>query len=129
MQSGTQIRVLIIDDDLEFREGLRILLSAEGYSAQIMEDAVEGGKALLSNLPDLIVCDINMPFLNGFELLSLLRSDENTKALPVIIVSGDSDIDTLSKAVHLGASDYLIKPVTRERLLDSIRTCLAKAST
>ena len=119
---------MIIDDDPEFCEGLRILLSAEGYAAQIMEDGVEGGKALLANLPDLIVCDINMPFLNGFELLSLLRSDETTKSLPVILVSGDSDIDTLSKAVQLGASDYLIKPLTRERLLDSIRSCLAKVS-
>jgi PleD family two-component response regulator len=79
---------------------------------------------LLADKPDLILCDINMPFMDGLELLSLLRSTKDTSSIPVILVSGRSDIETLGKASQLGAADYLIKPVTRERLLNSIKTAL-----
>jgi DNA-binding response OmpR family regulator len=127
MQDAAKIRILIIDDDVGFRDTLRILLSAEGYAPQVAEDAVEGGKALLAEPPDLIICDVTMPYLDGLELLSLLRSNESTGALPVILVSGRSDIDILGKASQLGASDYLIKPITRERMLESIKACLQKA--
>ena len=119
-------RILIIDDDVSFLENTRILLLMEGYAPQIAEDAVEGGKALLAEKPDLILSDINMPYMDGLELLTLLRSTEDTKSIPVILVSGRSDIKTLGTASQLGAADYLIKPVTRERMLDSIKNCLKK---
>lgn len=128
MQETRKIRILIIDDDVDFREMLRMLLAAEGYAPEVAEDAVEGGKALLAKQPDLIICDVRMPYLDGLELLSLLRSSEGTGKLPVILVSGRSDIDILGKASQLGASDYLIKPITRDRLLESIKTCLQQAS-
>jgi len=127
MQYIGKIRILIIDDDVDFRENTRILLMLEGYAAQVAEDAIEGGKALLAEKPDLIISDINMPYMDGLELLSLLRSNEDTKSTPVILVSGRSDIDTLGQASQLGASDFLIKPLTRERLLNSIKTCLKTA--
>jgi PleD family two-component response regulator len=127
VQETRKTRILIIDDDVSFREMLRVLLSMEGYAPQVAEDAVEGGKALLAERPDLVICDVKMPYMDGLELLSLLRSDENTSSLPVILVSGQRDIEILGKAVQLGASDYLIKPITRVRLLASIEECLKKA--
>jgi two-component system sensor histidine kinase/response regulator len=128
MQNTGKIRILIIDDEADFRENLRILLMLEGYAAQVAEDAIEGGKALLAEKPDLIISDINMPYMDGLELLSLLRSNEDTKSTPVILVSARSDIDTLGQASQLGASDFLIKPLSRERLLSSIRACLKTAA-
>jgi two-component system response regulator MprA len=125
-QRASKLRVLIIDDDVSFREMLRIHLFAAGYAPQLAEDAIEGGKALLVEQPDLIICEVKLPYMNGLELLSLLRSDEHTCSLPVILTSGRNDIDTLIKAEQLRASDYLIKPLTRERLLGSIKTCLKK---
>ena len=68
-----------------------------------------------------------MPFLDGFELLSLLRADESTASIPVILLSGRSDGDTMAKAVDLGAADFLTKPVTRDQLLESVEACLARA--
>jgi DNA-binding response OmpR family regulator len=127
MQNTGKIRILIIDDEVDFRENLRILLMLEGYATQVAEDAIEGGKALLEEKPDLIISDINMPYMDGLELLSLLRSNEDTKSTPVILVSARSDIDTLGQASQLGASDFLIKPLTRERLLNSIKACLNAA--
>lgn len=127
MPRTDKFRILIIDDDLEFRENIRMILLAEGYAPQVAEDAVDGGKLLLVERPDLVICDVSMPYMDGLELLSLLRKDEGTGALPVILVSGRSDIDVLGRAAELGASDYLIKPITRERLLASIGNCLKKA--
>jgi len=127
MQNEKKPRILIIDDDVGFRDLLRLHLAARGYQVQVAEDGVTGGRALLAETPDLIISDVNMPFLDGFELLSLLRADENTASIPVILLSGRSDGDTMAKAVDLGAADYLTKPVTRDQLLESVEACLARA--
>ena len=127
MPNDRKTRILIIDDDVGFRDLLRIHLSAAGYQVQVAEDGVAGGRALLAQTPDLIVSDLNMPFLDGFELLSLLHSDAETTSIPVILLSGRSDGDTMAKAVELGAADFLTKPVTRDQLLESIDACLSRA--
>ena len=128
MPNQKKTRILIIDDDVGFRDLLRIHLSAAGYQVQVAEDGVTGGRALLADTPDLIVSDLNMPFLDGFELLSLLRSDAETAKIPVILLSGRSDGDTMAKAVELGAADFLTKPVTRDQLLESIEACLSRTA-
>jgi DNA-binding response OmpR family regulator len=127
MPDDRKIRILIIDDDVGFRDLLRIHLSSAGYEMQVAEDGVTGGRALLAQAPDLIVSDVNMPFLDGFELLSLLRADASTASIPVILLSGRSDGDTMARAVELGAADFLTKPVTRDQLLESVEACLARA--
>jgi len=127
MPDDRKTRILIIDDDVGFRDLLRLHLSAAGYQVQVAEDGVAGGRALLAQTPDLIVSDVNMPFLDGFELLSLLRSDAETASIPVILLSGRSDGDTMAKAVELGAADFLIKPVTRDQLFESIDACLRRS--
>lgn len=126
MPDDRKARILIIDDDVGFRDLLRIHLSAAGYKVQVAEDGVAGGRALLEQPPDLIVSDVNMPFLDGLELLSLMHSDETTASIPVILLSGRSDGDTMAKAVELGAADFLTKPVTRDQLLESVQACLEK---
>ena len=126
MQNTSKPRILLIDDNAGFRELVRIMLSNEGYSVAVTEDAVEGGKAMLAGQHDLVILDIEMPFMNGFELLSAMRADPSTAALKVIIVSGTKDLETLIKAEQLGVVDYLVKPVTRERLLESINASLKR---
>jgi len=126
MPNDKKTRILIIDDDVGFRDLLRIHLSAAGYQVQVAEDGVAGGRALLAQTPDLIVSDLYMPFLDGFELLSLLRSAEETASIPVILISGRSDGDTMARAVELGAADFLTKPLTRDQLLESVEACLSR---
>jgi DNA-binding response OmpR family regulator len=126
MPNERKTRILIIDDDIGFRDLLRIHLSAAGYQVEVAEDGVAGGRALLEQTPDLIVSDVNMPFLDGFELLSLMRSDPSTATIPVILLSGRSDGDTMARAVELGAADFLTKPVTRDQLLESVQACLMR---
>jgi len=124
MSDKGAIRILIIDDDVEFANVLRMHLVAAGYAAEVAEDAVEGGKALLARPPALILCDIAMPHMSGLELLSLLQADAPLASIPVIVVSGRTDSDTMSRAVKLGAADFLAKPVSRDQLLESVEACL-----
>jgi CheY-like chemotaxis protein len=126
MQNTSKPRILLIDDNAGFRELVRIMLSYEGYSVAVAEDAVEGGKAILTGQHDLVILDIDMPFLNGFELLSAMRADPNTAGMKVIIVSGSKHVEALTQAENLGVLDYLVKPVARERLLESIDACLKR---
>ena len=124
MQDRSSTHILVIDDDLEFAEILRMHLAAAGYSAEVAEDAIEGGKALLALPPALVLCDIGMPFLNGLELVSLMQADERSASIPVVFISGRSDSNVLARAVELGAADFLIKPITREQLLQTVEACL-----
>jgi DNA-binding response OmpR family regulator len=124
MQDRSTIRILIIDDDLEFADVLRMHLSAAGYAAEVAEDAVEGGKSILERPPSLVLCDIGMPYLNGLELMSLMQSDVKSASIPVVFISGRSDSSTMTRAVELGAADFLAKPVTREQLLQTVEACL-----
>lgn len=120
MQDLKKIRILIIDDDDTFRELASMLLAKAGYAIETAEDAIEGGKALLTRNFDLVISDINMPFMNGLELASLLGTDEKTASIPLILASSRMDTETISRAVALQAVDYLIKPVTLERLLATV---------
>lgn len=124
MQHDKTFRILIIEDDESFRYLLRMHLLQAGYEVRVAVDGVGGGRALLAQVPDLIISDINMPFLNGIELLSLLKQDPTTASIPVILLSGSADHDTQAKAAQLGAADFLGKPVTRDDLLASVEVCL-----
>lgn len=118
------IRILIIDDDPEFASLMRMHLTAAGYMAEMAEDAIEGGKILLARPPNLVLCDIGMPYLNGLELISLMQSDARSSSIPVVFISGRSDSSTMARAVELGAADFLSKPITREQLLQTVEACL-----
>jgi DNA-binding response OmpR family regulator len=117
------MRILIIDDDEGFRFLLRMHLTHAGYEVQVAGDGVEGANALLAQPPDLVISDLNMPFLNGIELLTLLKQDQTTAAVPVILLTGSGDNEILDKARSLGAAGILTKPVTREDLLASVSAC------
>jgi len=127
MQGEDKIRILIIEDDENFLYLLRMHLTGAGYEVQVAADGVDGGRALLAQAPHLIVSDINMPFLDGFELLSLLKQDHATASIPVILLSGSMDNDMLARAAGLGAADFLTKPVTSDDLLASVEACLRRS--
>ena len=124
MDSQGKARILVIDDDRFFRDLLRIHLTHAGYAVQVAEDAVEGGKALLQSDFDLVVCDINMPFLSGFELVALLRASAQTASIPVIFASSRTDPETMMEMEKLGAAGYLAKPFQVEQLLATVDLCL-----
>ena len=100
---------------------------AVGYSVRIAGSAKEGMRAIQSNVPDLILTDIAMPDMDGYELLRTLQRDDATRAIPVILLTGTVDDDSRLHGMQLGAAAYLEKPVTRRDLLKSVSTALQAA--
>ena len=116
--------IILIEDDASLRDTLKMHLSSAGYSVRIAEDAAEGIRAILSALPDLILSDISLPYMDGLELLDVLRRDETTQAIPVILLTGRVDDENYLRGMQLGAAAYLTKPVKREELLKAIAAAL-----
>jgi CheY-like chemotaxis protein len=108
-------RILVVDDDDSIRELLRLHLSAAGYEVQVAEDAIAAGYLVLKGPPDLIITDVNMPHMDGFEFVAALRADGALPRIPVIFLTSMEDGD--SRGRELGAVGYVTKPVRSDRLL------------
>jgi DNA-binding response OmpR family regulator len=106
-------RILVVEDEEVMRELMRLHLSSAGYAVEVAEDAIAAGYAVLKGAPDLIVCDVEMPHMDGFELITALRSDRTVGAVPVVFLTS---VDEEGRARELGA-EYLRKPVRLEELL------------
>ncbi len=112
-------KVLVIDDNESLRMELLNILRLEGYEALGARDGREGVQIVQQHLPDLIISDINMPILNGFEFIAELRRDSRTELIPVILLSGGSE---LPQGLQAGAAGYLPKPCTVDEFLAAIKT-------
>jgi len=107
--------ILIVDDDESIRELLRLHLSSAGYEVSVAEDAIAAGYLVLRSPPDLIISDVNMPHMDGFEFVAALKADKTLPAIPVIFLTSVEEGDYRGK--HLGAVGYLTKPVRADDLL------------
>ena len=127
-QSEAAVRqtVLVVDDERNIRRTLDLVLRGEGYEvleAESGEQALE----LLSNGQkpvNLVIVDLMLPGIGGLELLARSRHDESTRTLPVVVISGHATVHDAVKAIKLGAGDFFEKPVTRERVLVSVKNAL-----
>jgi len=118
-------KILLIEDDVTFLGLLRVHLAGTGHEVHTAEDAALGLRAIIEDQPDIIILDINVPYLEGFELLEALRTDPASVQIPVIVLTGRSDDETYAKAQKLGVADYFTKPVQGDKLLKSIERLLA----
>ncbi len=116
--------VLVIDGDPCTRELLRLHLSNAGYKVLLAEDAVVGVRMVLQHAPDLIVSDVNVPYLESLELLTALRADRRAKEIPLVFL-GASEA-AVDRAMALGAQCLLTKPVRADRLLALVAEQLAQ---
>jgi two-component system sensor histidine kinase/response regulator len=119
-------KILVIDDDRSMLDLLRVHLTAAGNTVQVAEDAAIGVRTIFADLPEIIICDINMPYLDGFELLEALHSDPLTAAVPVIFLTGRGDDESFVRARQLGVAAYLTKPVQRDQLLKAVNALMTK---
>src|SRR4051812_3141882 len=110
--------ILIVDDDESIRELLRLHLSSAGYSVNVAEDAIAAGYMVLRDPPDLIISDVNMPHMDGFQFIAALKSDKSIPNIPVIFLTSMDEGDHRGKEV--GAVGYLTKPVRSDRLLSMV---------
>jgi DNA-binding response OmpR family regulator len=107
-----------MDDDAYMRELMGLHLSNAGYDVLVAEDAIVAGHLVLQKSPDLILADIEMPFMNGLEFVQALRADPAVSHTPVIFVSSRDDLEDLAKS--FGAAAFLKKPVLADRLLAAV---------
>ena len=119
--------VLIIEDDVAFRDLLALHLSAAGYRVLVAEDAADGGRMLLASRPDVLLLDILLPYLGGLELLEAMRHDPDVGRTPVICLTCLRDEATYTKAIELGVAAFITKPAQKEELLATLAKVLRAA--
>lgn len=121
-------RILIIEDQAPMRRNIALMLEMEGYEVLAAENGRIGVNLALAHLPDLVICDVMMPELDGHGVVQTLRAEDSTANVPFIFMTARSDKGDVRIGMNFGADDYLIKPVIREDLLAAVETRLARAA-
>lgn len=120
--------VLLIEDDIALRENTAELLELSGYKVFTAPNGKSGIEKAKKEKPNVIVCDIMMPQIDGYGVLEAVSSEESTKKIPFIFLSAKTEHKEIRKGMDLGADDYLTKPFDEEELISAIESRLAKAS-
>ena len=110
--------ILVVDDDESIRELLRLHLSAAGYKVEVAADAIAAGYSVLRGAPDLILTDISMPHMTGFEFVAALRADKALPRFPVIFLTTMEEGELRGR--DLGAVGYHAKPIRLDKLLELV---------
>jgi two-component system chemotaxis response regulator CheY len=127
MSAPSDLRFLIVDDFSTMRRIVRNLLKEAGHlNADEAEDGVAALHKLRNGHFDFVVTDINMPNMNGFELLTQIRADAALRALPVLMITAEARKEDIVMAAQAGASGYIVKPFTKATLEDKVAKILAK---
>lgn len=118
-------KILLVEDDIALRDIYTDAFAAEGHQVVVASDGEEAIKVATEQKPDVILLDIMMPKVSGFEVLAYLRSNEATKNMKIIILSALSQKKDIGTGQELGADEYLVKAeVTLSEVLDKVRTVL-----
>ncbi len=123
------LKILVIEDDELIRETLLQLLESHSYRVIVAENGRFGVQMALSEIPDLILCDVQMPELDGYDVLRTLRQNSLAATIPFIFLTAQSDKTDFRRGMELGADDYLTKPFTKAELLGAIASRLSKRQT
>lgn len=119
-------KILVIEDEPPVRANILELFEAEDFEVVSAENGFVGTLWALEHIPDLIICDVMMPEIDGYEVLRVLRQDPVTATIPFIFLTAMADKADIRQGMNLGADDYLTKPFTRAELLGAVSCRLAK---
>ena len=117
-------RVVVVDDEPAVGAAVRDLLAPDGYQVEAPTDSQAALPDLLRAVPDLVILDVNMPGMSGWELCALLRRQSSTRAVPVLFLTGRQEVRDRITAMQVGGSDYLAKPFGAEELRAKVRSLL-----
>jgi class 3 adenylate cyclase len=121
-EPSSAFRVLVVDDDPDMGAYLGLLLKKEGMRVDIVEDGDAAIMRVMTDPPDLILLDVMMPGLSGFEICQRLKGEEATALIPIVLVTGLEDSGSRVRGIESGADDFLSKPVKREELVARVKT-------
>ena len=116
-------RILVVDDEADIREGLELLLTSEGYAAELAENGVEGLRKMSQHAYDLVLLDLMMPDLSGMEVIERVR--ERDRETPIFMITAYGSVEAAVHALKLGANDYFSKPWDNEKLIIEIGRMIA----
>ena len=115
------ITILTVDDSKTMRNMLKLALDAVGFNVVQAEDGIEGLAVLKRDLPDVVVTDINMPNMDGFEFISAVRNEPHYCTIPILVLTTESNEIKKAKARQAGATGWIVKPFESKRLVAAIR--------
>ena len=121
-------RILVIDEDALLRANLRRLLVLEGHEVREAGGGQEGLRLALLDPPDLVLCDLVMPDLDGYAVMRRLRDEPRTAAVPFVAVTGSAAPAEIQRGFRLGADGYVTKPFEIDRLLAVVAECLGRSA-
>ncbi len=121
-------KILLIEDDSALRENTAELLELSGFKVFTAPNGKIGIEKAKNESPNIIICDIMMPEIDGYGVLEAIASEEKTKHIPFIFLSAKTEHKEIRKGMDMGADDYLTKPFDEEELLSAVESRLAKAT-
>ncbi|MBC5863077.1 response regulator [Flavobacterium turcicum] len=119
-------KIVVIEDNNDIRDSIVEILELANYEVILAKNGIEGVEIVMAELPDLILCDIMMPDLDGYGVLYLLAKNDKTSLIPFIFITAKSERTDLRKGMEMGADDYLVKPFGRLELLNAVEIRLNK---
>lgn len=120
-------RIVVIEDEPEMRRNITRLLTLEGYEAASAENGLAGLELVRQRKPDLVLCDVMMPAMDGHEVLRRVREDAALRSIPFIFLTAKGEKSDQREGMNLGADDYLTKPVDNEDLIAAVAARLQRA--
>ena len=118
--------VLVIEDNPELSENICESLELEGYRTISEKNGKNGFFSAKKTKPDIIVCDIMMPEMNGYDVFGALKKNNETFDIPFIFITASAEKNEISKGLNMGADDYLVKPFENNELLNSIKRIISR---
>lgn len=116
--------ILVIEDDETMRASIKRILESDGYVLKVAADSAELTQVLDGDPIDLILMDVGLPWINGFELAEMLKEHKELKSIPLVFVSGKATDEDMKRAFDIGADDYIKKPFDVDKLKKTVRTLL-----
>lgn len=120
-------QILLTDDNTDYRHAVMEFLRFEGYDMVEASDGVEALEKIKMHQPDLILCDIDMPLMDGLTVLENVRRNPETAHIPFVLVTGRSDVVSIKRADDVHVDGYMVKPMDTDALLNLIKMLLNKS--
>ena len=118
------MRILVADDEIHIRTLLKITLEMSGYEVEVAADGQEAMEKIAAHRPDLILLDIKMPRLNGWQVCERVKTDETTKKIPIIMITAFGQKEARQRSMDLGADEFIAKPFETPNLLELVQKLL-----
>jgi len=126
MENKIMTKILIVDDDTNLAKSISDIFEVMGYDVQMAYNGLDGWRRVQSEVPDIIVSDIQMPGMNGYEFLQAIRNHKATETMPFVFLTARSEREHLRQGMVLGADDFVSKPFSAKEIVESVEAILDK---